>query len=270
MKFSICNEMFEGWKLRDVMEFAKSVGYDGIEIAPFTFCERVEEVTPEERKSIAEDAGSIGLDVVGLHWLLVKPEGLYINHPDEPIRKKTYQYMQELIRFCGDIGGKIMVIGSPKQRNVVEGITYERAWELAKESFSQCLPVAEEKGVTLCIEALSPLETDFITTVQEALRLVDEMDHPNFKAILDVKAMSSEGKDIPSIIRSAKDRFRHLHANDANKRGPGFGDTDFIPIAKALREIGYDGYVSVEVFDFSPDPQTIASKSIEYLKKAFA
>lgn len=269
MRFSICNEMFEGWKLRDVMEFASSVGYDGVEIAPFTICERVEEVSREERKAIAADAESLGLDIVGLHWLLVKPEGLYINHPNEAIRRKTYGYLQELTRFCGDIGGSIMVIGSPKQRNVVEEITYEEAWELAKDSFSRCLPVAEEKGVTLCIEALSPEETNFMNTVGEAVRMVREIDHPNFKAILDVKAMSSEGRDIAGIVRGAKGAFAHVHANDANKRGPGFGETDFGPIAKALREIGYDGYVSVEVFDFSPDPKTIATRSMEYLRKVF-
>jgi len=270
MKFSICNEMFEGWKLHDVMEFASSVGYDGVEIAPFTICERVEEISREERRLIAGDAESLGLEIVGLHWLLVKPAGLYINHPNEGIRRKTYNYLRELTSFCGDIGGKIMVIGSPKQRNVLEGITYERAWELAKDSFSRCLPVAEEKGVTLCIEALSTEETNFINTVEEAVRMVKEVDHPNFKAIVDVKAMSSEGKDIAGIIRGAKGSFAHVHANDANKRGPGFGETDFVPIAKALRDIGYDGFVSVEVFDFSPDPKTIATRSIEYLKKVFA
>jgi len=270
MKFSICNEMFEGWKIRDVMGYAKSVGYDGVEIAPFTLCNNVQELSPKQRKAIREDAASFGLDVVGLHWLLVKPEGLYINHPDDSIRKKTSKYMQDLIRFCGDIGGKVMVIGSPKQRNVMPGTSYEKAWSLAKEVFSESLPVAAERGVTLCIEPLSTAETNFITTAKEALRLVEEMHSANFRLILDVKAMSSEGRDIPGIIRAAKGKVGHVHANDPNKRGPGFGSTDFVPIAKALREIGYEGYVSVEVFDFSPDPQTIASKSIEYLRKAFA
>jgi len=270
MKFSICNEMFEGWKIRDVMGYAKSVGYDGVEIAPFTLCNNVQELSPKQRKAIREDAASFGLDVVGLHWLLVKPEGLYINHPDDSIRKKTSKYMQDLIRFCGDIGGKVMVIGSPKQRNVMPGTSYQKAWSLAKEVFSESLPVAAERGVTLCIEPLSTAETNFITTAKEALRLVEEMHSANFRLILDVKAMSSEGRDIPGIIRAAKGKVGHVHANDPNKRGPGFGSTDFVPIAKALREIGYEGYVSVEVFDFSPDPQTIASKSIEYLRKAFA
>ena len=270
MKFSICNETFEGWELHDVLEYARSIGYDGVEIAPFTIAERIDDVSQERRIEILEDARSIGIDLVGLHWLLVKPEGLYINHPDPSVRGMTVDYMKELTRFCGDIGGGVMVVGSPKQRNVVEGIDFATAWDLAKDTFQQILPVAEDKGVTLCIEPLSTAETDFINTAEDAMRMAREVDHPNLKIILDVKAMSSEGKDLPEIIRSAEGMVGHVHANDANRRGPGFGDTDFVPIAAALREIEYDGYVSVEVFDYSPDPKTIASRSIEYLRKAFS
>ena len=262
--------MFEGWDLHDVLEYAKSVGYDGVEIAPFTVCDDVGEVSREKRAEIREDAESMGMDIVGLHWLLVKPEGLYINHPDESVRGRTTEYMKELTKFCGDLGGSVMVVGSPKQRNVVEGIGFDRAWELARDTFKQIVPVAEEKGVTLCMEPLSPAETDFINTAEDAMRMASEVDSPNFKIILDVKAMSSEGRDLPEIIRSARDMVGHVHANDANRRGPGFGETDFVPIAEALREIGYDGYVSVEVFDFSPDPKTIASRSIEYLRNVFS
>jgi sugar phosphate isomerase/epimerase len=62
----------------------------------------------------------------------------------------------------------------------------------------------------------------------------------------------------------------HVHANDANRRGPGFGETDFGPIAKTLADIGYKGWVSVEVFDYSPDPETIARQSLAYLQQKFA
>jgi sugar phosphate isomerase/epimerase len=262
--------MFEGWELHDILEYAKSVGYDGVEIAPFTVCENIKDFSADGRTQIVEDAETIGIEIVGLHWLLVKPDGLYINHPDFSIRGMTIDYLKELTKFCGDIGGKVMVLGSPKQRNVVEGINFDTAWDLAKDTFQQVMPVAEEKGVTICIEPLSAAETDFINTAEDAMRMAREVDHPNLKIILDVKAMSSEGRDLPGIIHSAKGMVGHVHANDANRRGPGFGDTDFFPVAKALREIGYDGYVSVEVFDYSPDPQTIASKSIEYLRKAFS
>jgi sugar phosphate isomerase/epimerase len=123
--------------------------------------------------------------------------------------------------------------------------------------------------VTICLEPLAPSETNFINTAEEAVRFVREHASPNFKIILDVKAMCSEAKPIPQIIRESWPHFAYFHANDRNLKGPGFGDVDYKPIASALREIGYDGVVSVEVFKFEEGPEAIATRSIEYLKRVF-
>lgn len=269
MKFSVCNELFENWDLEKVFEFVSSIGYDGVEIAPFTLADSVTEISQDQRKQIRQKAEQYGVEVVGLHWLLVKPEGLYLNHPDDGVRNRTRDYLLELIRFCGDLGGKTMVVGSPKQRNVIEGLSYQRAWELTKRTLADCVELAHERNVILCFEALPQSETNFINTAEEAVKLVREINHPNFRLMLDVKAMCSEKKPIPQIIEENRKYLVHVHANDANRRGPGFGDVDFVPIAEALKRIGYAGYVSVEVFDFRPDPETIARKSLEYLQRCF-
>lgn len=269
MKFAICNELFEQWPWERVCEFVAAAGYDGIEVAPFTLADAVTDVAPDRRREIRAQARRAGLEVVGLHWLLVSPKGLYINSPDAAIRSRTSQYLADLADFCADLGGKIMVLGSPKQRNVAAGLTYQQAWELAKQTLRLPLERAAARGVTICPEALSPQETDFINTAAEARRLVQEMAHPNLRMMLDVKAMSSEGRPVADIIRENGDLLAHVHANDPNLRGPGFGDLDFAPIAAALREVAYDGYVSVEVFDYTPDPQTIATRSLAYLKEKF-
>jgi sugar phosphate isomerase/epimerase len=99
---------------------------------------------------------------------------------------------------------------------------------------------------------------------------VEQFHSPNFKIILDVKAMCTEAKPIPQIIGESCPHFAHFHANDKNLKGPGFGDVDFKPIAAALKQVGYDGYVSVEVFNFDEGPEVIASKSLEYLEATFA
>lgn len=267
MQLSICNEMFEGWAWPRVCDFVKSVGYDGIEIAPFTFAERAELITPGERKSIRETAESRGLQIAGLHWLLVKPAGMYVTHTDPAIRRQTADYFTQLTHLCADLGGSVMVIGSPKQRNLLPGVTREEALGYAKEVYSPSLDVAAARGVTLAIEPLSPKETNFLQTAAEARELVERINHPNFRMILDVKAMSSEPTPIPQIIAANARYLAHFHVNDPNLLGPGMGDVDYAPILPALRAAGYDRWVSVEVFDYKPGVETIARKSFEYLRK---
>ncbi len=269
VRFAICNEMFEEWPWEKVCELVGATGYDGIEIAPFTLAASVNDLLPQRRAELRRQAQQSGLEVVGLHWLLVSPPGLSINGPDAAVRARTAQYLADLVDFCGDLGGKVMVLGSPKQRNVAPGLDYEQAWELTKETLRPALQRAAARGVTICPEALSPEETNFLNTAAEVRRLVEEVRHPNLRMMLDVKAMTSEGRPVPEIIRENGDLLVHVHVNDANRRGPGFGDTDFGPIAEALRDVGYDGYLSVEVFDFSPDPQTIARQSLAYLQEKF-
>jgi len=267
MRFAICNELFKGWEIERVFEKAREVGYEGVEIAPFTLARSVTEIPPERRRGIREAAGRVGIEVVGLHWLLVSPEGLYINHPDDSLRERTREYFLELIEFCADLGGKVMVCGSPKQRNVLEGQSFADTFKRTVEVMRRCAERAGRLGVTLCFEPLPPAETNFINTAEQAITLVEAVDHPSFQLILDVKAMCSESKPIPQIIESSAKYLRHVHANDSNLRGPGFGAVDFAPIFRALRKIGYRGFVSVEVFDFSPDPDTIATRSFAYLEK---
>ena len=269
MKFAICNEIFKDWKLDDTLAFAAKVGYDGVEIAPFTLANSVTDIPAAERKRIREVAARNKIEIAGIHWVLVKPEGLYMNHPDRSLRERTAKYFCDLVDFCADLGGRIMVVGSPKQRNVLPGVTPQQAWEWAAATFRPAVKQAEQREVTICFEPLAPVETNFINTAADAIRFVKEVPSPRFKIILDVKAMCSESKPIPQIIRESWPHFAHFHANDSNLKGPGFGKVDFKPIAATLREVGYQGYVSVEVFNFEEGPEAIARRSLEYLKQTF-
>lgn len=269
MKFAICNEIFKDWKLEDAMGLARRAGYDALEIAPFTIAHHVTDISAPERGLIRDAAARAGIAISGIHWVLVQTEGLYLNHPDAGIRQRTARYFRELVDFCADIGGGSIVVGSPKQRNVM-GVSYQQAWDWATETFREGVRQAEERGVTICFEPLAPVETNFINTAAEAVLFTQQLGSPNFKIILDVKAMCSEAKPIPQIIRESWPHFAYFHANDANLKGPGFGEVDFRPIAAALKEVGYDGTVSVEVFKFEEGAEVIATKSIEYLKRVFA
>ena len=268
MKISICNELFEGWDIEKIFDYAAQLGYDGVELAPFTIGETALDISTGERNRIRKAAETAGLEIVGLHWLLVKPEGLYINHPEANIRKKTQDYLKALIDLCGDLGGKVLVHGSPQQRNIKEGWDRDEAWKHARETFQICAQAAQSRDVFYCLEALTTADTNFINTIDQALRMVAEVDHPNFQTMLDCRSIhASAGSELPAVLKQtlATGKLRHVHVNDPNGRGPGFGDLQFTPLLDILHETDYQGYVSVEVFDFTPDPQTIAARSLGYL-----
>ena len=270
MKFGICNEVFEGWSIDDSIRFVAETGYDAIEIAPFTLAQYVTEVSFSERDRIRKLANDNGIMVSAIHWVLIKTEGLYMTHTDPVIRQKTSDYFCDLVDFCSDLGAGKIVVGSPKLRNLLPGVSFEQAWDLAKETFMPAIKRAEDKGVTICFEPLAPSETDFINTAEQAIEFVGQCDSSSFKIILDVKAMCSELKSIPEIIKDSHPNFAYFHCNDANLKGPGFGEVDFLPIFKSLKEVNYNGFASVEVFDFEEGPKRIAQDSLRYMKEVLA
>ena len=270
MKFAICNETYQGWEFERVCAHVAECGYDGLEVAPFTLAEDPWELHPDRAEALGAAARAAGLEIVGLHWLLVKPEGLHITTPDADVRARTVEFLHHLVRLCAAMGGEVMVFGSPKQRNVPEGESYEDCFARAAEAFREVAVVAGAMGITLALEPLGAAETNFLVTAEETVRVIRAVDHPACRLHLDVKAMAQEDKPIPQVIADSAAYAAHFHANDANRRGPGFGEVDFVPIAAALKEAGYDKWVSVEVFDYKPDPQTIAVESLAYLKKTFA
>jgi sugar phosphate isomerase/epimerase len=270
MRYAICNETFEGWDHERVCRLVASAGYTGLEVAPFTLAPRVTDISAAERRRLRRQAEDAGVRIIGLHWLLARTEGLHVTSADSTCRVKTAEYLIELARCCRDLGGDLMVFGSPAQRRIPTGATREEAFEYAADTFCRAMPAVAECGVRICLEPLAPAETDFLTTCAEAVALLDRVAHPSLVLHLDVKAMSSEETPAPELIRRHAGRTGHFHANDANKRGPGFGDTDFVPIFRALRQAGYAGWVSVEVFDYSPDPETIVRESLRYMKECEA
>ena len=267
MKFAICQELYEGWEWERQCEFSASLGYTGMEVAPFALAERITDVSAEQRATLRKQAEAHGMEIIGLHWLLAKTEGLHLTTSDAAVRKATSGYLIELGQACADLGGTLMVFGSPFQRNLEDGMSMEQALSNAAEVFKAALPAFADRGVSICMEPLTPKETDFINTCADATKLIEMVGEPNFNLHQDVKAMlGAESSSVSDLIHEFKGRVGHFHVNDTNLLGPGMGDTDYVPILKALEDVGYDGWVSVEVFDYSPGAEHIAKTSIEYLQ----
>lgn len=274
MKYAICNETFQSQDWAETCRAVAESGYQGIEVAPFTLGADVREISLHARRVYADTARREGLEVVGLHWLLVSPKGLSVTDPDAAVRADTSRYLTALVNFCADLGGHILVLGSPAQRRLPTDVPPEQALPVAIDRLKTCiepaLGAAQRHGITVCLEPLPPPEADFILTLEDAVTMIEQLQHPALRTIFDVKSASSEGKPLPDLIRTYAPYIAHVHANDANRRGPGFGATDYLPILSALQAASYSGYISVEVFDYSPDPYTIARESLAYMQRCAA
>jgi len=266
-RYAICNETYGDWPLAKACDHAAACGYSGIEIAPFTLAPLVTDLSPQARGDLRRTIARSGLDCVGLHWLLAKTEGFHVAHPDAEVRNRTVDYLAELARLSHDLGGRVLVFGSPKQRSLLTGVTPEQAIDFIHEVLSRLIPVLETTDTVVALEPLSPVETDVLTTAAETCRLIERIGSPHIRLHLDVKAMASEETPIPEIIMASAAHLEHFHANDVNLQGPGFGAVDFGPIFAALDEVRYSGWVSVEVFDYAPGAERLARESIDYMRR---
>ena len=267
MKFAICQEMFVDWEWERQCDFIAEVGYTGIELAPFTLANSITDVPIEQRQLLKKQAEARGLQIIGLHWLLAKTEGLHLTTADDAARTATANYARELVSACADFGGDLMVWGSPFQRDVEEGMSREQAYQNAAEVLKATMPTCEERNVQICMEPLTPKETNFLNTCAETMELIEMVDHPNLVLHQDVKAMlGGETDPIPVLIEKYADVTGHFHVNDSNLLGPGMGETDYLPIFESLLKTNYSGWVSVEVFDYSPGCEKIARDSMTYMQ----
>jgi D-psicose/D-tagatose/L-ribulose 3-epimerase len=268
MRIALCNEVLAGMPLERQCEYAATLGYDGLEIAPFTLAASPEISTGEAAKIRATIEAS-GLVVTGLHWLLIKPEGLSLTDPDAAVRARTLEVMVRLTGLCAELGGAVLVHGSPKQRQIAPGETREVALARLRDGLAQVALAAARVGVIYCIEPLSQKETALVNTIAEAAELVRSIDHPNLKTMIDCSAAGlTETDSVPALV----DRWlptgliAHLQVNDPNRRGPGQGDMKFAPILAALKRHHYAGTIAVEPFDYSPDGPGVAAFAAGYLR----
>ncbi len=269
MRIALCNEVLAPMSLEQQCELAARLGYDGLEIAPFTLSDTPDQISSAEAARIRRTVEASGLVVTGLHWLLVKPDGLSLTAPDAAIRARTIAIMTRLTTLCAELGGTVLVHGSPKQRDIAPGDTHAIALARVRDGLTQVAQAAADAGVIYCIEPLSRRETAVINTVAEAADLVQAINHPHLRTMIDCSAAGqTEAEDIPALI----DRWlptgliAHIQVNDPNRRGPGQGEMKFALILAALRRHGYDKTLAVEPFDYSPDGPGVAAFAVGYLR----
>lgn len=268
MRISLCNEVLGGMSLQAQCALAASLGYDGLEIAPFTLADDPLTLDAAAIRGIRKTVEDAGLAVTGLHWLLVAPKGLSITDPDPPTRRRTIEAMKRLCFMCAELGGRYLVHGSPAQRRLPDRDIHA-AKGYALEAFRKAAQAAEDAGVIYCLEPLGRTETNFVNTVAEAIGVVEGIASTNFRTMIDCSAAGqTETESVPDLIRQwlPSGMIAHIQVNDPNRKGPGQGEMDFAPILAALKQHGYDGDIGVEPFIYEPDGPGVAEHSIRYLR----
>ena len=265
MKIALCNEVLRDMEFSAQCDYAAALGYDGLEIAPFTLGELPHFLNSQERAHLRRAAANAGIQITGLHYLLITPKGLSINVRDTSVRERTVDVLRRLIGLCADLGGQVLVHGSPAQRQVPAGDDLVAAWPRARETFVEIAKDAEAAKVRYCIEPLARQQTNFINTVAEAVQLVQAIGSPAVRTMIDTSAATvTETLPLPALL----DRWLptgmigHMHVNDSNRGGPGQGKDPFAPVFAALVRHQYAGVVSVEPFDYVPNGPGCAARAI--------
>lgn len=264
---AICNEVYGKRPLLEVCRSIRSIGYTGIEIAPFTLSENPRDLTPAVRREYRDLIVSEGLTFVGLHWLMVSPEGLHVTTPNKALRDRSWLHIQDLIDLCADLGdGGIMVFGSPKQRST-QGITIANATKNYTEGLAGVAPHAASRGVTILVEALPRDQSDVINTLADAAAIVHQIGSTAVQTMFDTHNAADETDPHAAVVERYFDLIRHVHVNEMDGRHPGTADYDFKSIFATLQRLGYGHWISLEAFDFTPGAENIAGESLRFIEK---
>ena len=269
MRIALCNEVIAPMPFPQQCVYAAKLGYDGLEIAPYTLSEEPQRLGSAQLAAARTAAQDAGIAITGLHWLLVKPAGLSISTRDAAVRAKTLDLMCVLVEQCAELGGRYLVHGSPHQRRIDAGDTREAALDRARECFARVAERAAKAGVLYCLEPLAAEQTPLVNTLAEAAAMVAGIGNPALRSMLDC---SSAGRMELETLAALVDRWlprgviAHVQVNDRNRRGPGQGEQKFAPLFAALKRHGYGGDIAVEPFDYVPDGPGAAARAIGYLR----
>ncbi|HET8550678.1 MAG TPA: sugar phosphate isomerase/epimerase family protein [Bryobacteraceae bacterium] len=266
-RYAVCNETFEGQSFAESCWVARATGYTGLEIAPATLGADPVALSAAARRELRRTMSSEGLQYAGLHSLMPASPGLHLTTPDDAVRARSWDFFRRLIDLSGDLGGGVMVLGSGKQRATTAGSTVEDARRRLSDGLAASADQARARGVLLLLEPLSPQFTNVVNTVVEAVSMIREIGHPAVSSMIDTHNTVAETEPHDVVIRRYIRDIRHVHVNELDGRHPGTGNYDFRRVLSALRAVSYDGWISLEVFQFRPSGETIARDTMALLRR---
>ncbi|HXE81095.1 MAG TPA: sugar phosphate isomerase/epimerase family protein [Vicinamibacterales bacterium] len=260
----------------DMLPRIKEHGFDGIEIPLFDPAN-----FPAAR--IREGLAAYGLECTVCSII---PEGKSLISEDAGVRKRTRQHLRDTIQAAADAGATLVdgplycpVRYLPGRRRTLD----EWLWTI--EGYQSVTETLDACNVTLAIEPLNRFETYFLNTAADAAALCDEVRHPRVGVAFDTFHANIEEKNLPDACRRIGSHLKHVQISENDRGTPGSGHTDWMGILRALREIGYDAWLTIESFgpslgafsaavaiwrDIEPTPDRIAFDGVKFLRQALA
>jgi len=254
----------------------KEAGFDGFEVSMFRAADFA-------AADIRRGAEANGLEVT---VCAVVPKGMSLITDDDAVRKQTVAHVEDYVKAAAEAGARLIAgpVYSPvgylpgRRRTADE-------WKRGVESYQTLGPTLARHNVTLAIEPLNRFETYFLNTAADAARLCDEVNHPNIGVLFDTFHANIEEKNIAAGYRTVARHLRHVHTCENDRGTPGSGHVDWPGVFQALRDIGYDGWLTTESFgftlgelsaaaaiwrDLAPRPDDIAFEGVKFLKRHVA
>jgi sugar phosphate isomerase/epimerase len=269
-KLAICNETFQGASFDAACRVARRTGYHGIEVQPSTLSPEPANIAASRRQELRRTMRDEGIAFAGLHNILASPAGLHLTTADEALRSKSWSYLRRLIDLCADLGPGVIVLGSSRQRAAPSLIEVPAATRRLEEGLAALATTAHQARTPILLEPLAPHLCNVVNTLAEAMTIVRRIGSPGVQTMLDTHNTAAETQPADALVRAYAGHIRHVHVNEMDGKRPGAGGYDFRPLFRGLRATKYEGWVSVEVFDFSEGGERIASSSARYLRAAAA
>lgn len=254
MKYSVSTWIYGPEPLDKIMARLAKFGYDTIEIKG-----EPKEFDVMEIRKLLRKYNLKASSIAGIYpW----PSNRDLTHPETEMREKAIQYVKESLDFAKDVEAPLLIVVPSPVAKTKPLSPISEEWERCVDSVKKCAKFAEEAGVMIALEPINRYEAYLANRGEQAIKMAEEVDSPNVKIMLDCFHMNIEEKDPAAAIRAAKDWLIHLHVTDSNRQSVGRGHTNFASIMHALKEINFQGALTMEPLPPLHDPYIALTEGI--------
>lgn len=268
-KRAVCNELFGDISFERSCDLLAANGFHGVEIAPFTLADQDGRLTVRTIERVRRALADSGLRFAGFHWLLAHPAGLHATCSEATVRKATWDHVQRLLEAAGELGGGPLIFGSPRQRSA-EDVTVEQARIHLQQGIVSVCAAAKDNNSLLLVEALPLRESNLVNTLAEAQEIIEAVHCPAVRGMFDFHNCADEALPWADLIDHHAAIIRHVHLNTRGGSYPRRVTAEYRNAFLRLQRIGYEGWVSLEIFHQPHDAAQVLRDTARFLDRVEA